>query len=317
MPLAKPILLVFIFFTLVACQSNSRYSQTHDSIPTRLPTELELKEPVPKVVAPSRGGNKNYQVFGKPYSVLKTAEGYKATGTASWYGKKFHGHLTSNGEIYDMYAFSAAHKALPLPTYVQVTNLANNKSVIVRVNDRGPFHQDRLIDLSYSAAYKLGMLNKGTAKVSIEAITQSNLAKFTKPVFSNDIIATNTIERLPELEAISVTTGSRPAAQSNRSIQPINTPVKLSSSTPVTKTATMLTNFKPYIHVLVTRDKLLANNTAKGIQFLLQVPVKLSEKNELFRVQVGPINNANEAKILLANLQKQGYPEAYPLRSPK
>lgn len=317
MSLAKSILLVLISLTLLACQSNSRYSQKHDSIPDRLPTELELKEPVPVVLAPSRGGNKNYQVFGKPYSVLKTAQGYKATGTASWYGKKFHGHLTSNGEVYDMYAFSAAHKSLPLPTYLQVTNLANNKSVIVRVNDRGPFHQDRLIDLSYSAAYKLGMLNQGTAKVSIEAITQSNLAKFIKPSFSNDVIATNTIERLPTLEAISSTPSSVVTTKTNVQTKLTSKPNKLSPAKPIDKPAPQITNFKPFIHVLVTRDKLLANNTAKGIQFLLQVPVKLSEKNELFRVQVGPIKNADEAKTLLANIQQQGYPEAYPLRSPK
>ncbi|WNC69587.1 septal ring lytic transglycosylase RlpA family protein [Thalassotalea nanhaiensis] len=270
---------------------------------------------MPQVVAPSRGGNKNYQVFGKPYTVLKTAEGYKATGTASWYGKKFHGHLTSNGEVYDMYAFSAAHKSLPLPTYMQVTNLANNKSVIVRVNDRGPFHQDRLIDLSYSAAYKLGMLSKGTAKVRIEAITKSNIAKFTKPVYSNDVIATNTIERLPPLEAISSTPNTLNTAKPQPKAKPVRKSNKTSNTTAVAKAVS--TSFKPYIHVMVTRDKLLANNTAKGIQFLLQVPVKLSEKNELFRVQVGPIKNANEAKLLLANIQNQGYPEAYPLKSPK
>lgn len=315
MPLLKSILLILIIFTLIACESNSRYSQKHDSVPTRLPTKLELKEPVPKVVAPSRGGNKNYQVFGIPYSVLKTAEGYKATGTASWYGKKFHGHLTSNGEVYDMYAFSAAHKSLPLPTYLQVTNLANNKSVIVRANDRGPFHQDRLIDLSYSAAYKLGMLSKGTAKVSIEAITKSNLAKFVKPTYSNDVIATNTIERLPPLEAITSTPTSLNTTKPLAAVKPVRKTNKSPHTKPIAKTVSP--KFKPYIHVLVTRDKLLANNTAKGIQFLLQVPVKLSEKNELFRVQVGPIKNADEAKVLLANIQNQGYPEAYPLKSPK
>ncbi|WNC71253.1 septal ring lytic transglycosylase RlpA family protein [Thalassotalea psychrophila] len=315
MPLAKSIFLIFTIFTLLACESNSRYSQKHDSVPTRLPTEFELKEPTPKVVAPSRGGNKNYQVFGKPYSVMKTAEGYKATGTASWYGKKFHGHLTSNGEVYDMYAFSAAHKSLPLPTYLQVTNLANNKSVIVRANDRGPFHQDRLIDLSYSAAYKLGMLSKGTAKVRIEAITHSNLAKFTKPTYSNDVIATNTIERLPPLEAIASTPNVVKTAKTNVPVHHVKKSNELSRTKSTVKTPSA--TFRPYIHVMVTRDKLLANNTAKGIQFLLQVPVKLSEKNELFRVQVGPIYDAEEAKMLLANIQKQGYPEAYPLRAPK
>lgn len=157
---------------LVSCSSqNGRYQQKHDSTPVRLPNGSELLDAIPRPESYSRGGNKDYQVRGKGYQVLKSANGFSQTGTASWYGKKFHGHLTSNGEIYNMYSMSAAHKNLPLPTYVKVTNLENNKSVIVRVNDRGPFHQDRIIDLSYSAAYKLDMLKTGTANVSLTAIT--------------------------------------------------------------------------------------------------------------------------------------------------
>lgn len=151
---------------------HGRYQQKNDSTPTRLPTTAELKDAVPRAEPYSRGGNKNYTVRGKHYQVLKTANDFSETGIASWYGKKFHGHLTSNGEIYNMYGMSAAHKNLPLPTYVKVTNQANNKSVIVRVNDRGPFHQSRVIDLSYSAAYKLDMLKTGTAKVHIEVVSE-------------------------------------------------------------------------------------------------------------------------------------------------
>ncbi len=147
-----------------------RYSQKYDSIPSRLPSPEELQEPLPKTEPPSRQGNRDYQLFGQTWSIIPDARGYKATGTASWYGEKFHGHLTSNGETYDMYAMSAAHKTLPLPTYVRVTNLANQRSVVVRVNDRGPFHGNRLIDLSYVAAYKLDMLRSGTAEVMIEAL---------------------------------------------------------------------------------------------------------------------------------------------------
>ena len=101
---------------------------------------------------------------------MDSALGYKATGLASWYGAKFHGHLTSNGEIYSMFGMTAAHKSLPIPTYVKVTNLNNGRHVIVRVNDRGPFHGERLIDLSYAAAVKLGYAKQGTALVRIEAI---------------------------------------------------------------------------------------------------------------------------------------------------
>ncbi|WP_448552253.1 septal ring lytic transglycosylase RlpA family protein [Thalassotalea montiporae] len=167
-------LLVTAIAIMAGCSTNTgRYQQAHDSIPTRLPTAAELKDPIPRAEPKSRGGNRDYQVRGKHYQVLDSAEGFSQSGIASWYGKKFHGHLTSNGEIYDMYAMSAAHKNLPLPTYVKVTNQANQKSVIVRVNDRGPFHQDRIIDLSYSAAYKLGMLSTGTANVTIETISDA------------------------------------------------------------------------------------------------------------------------------------------------
>lgn len=169
----KVFFLVSLLLIISACSSPSgRYAQKNDSKPTRLPSGSELTNAVPRAENHSRGGNKNYQVRGKNYQVLTTAKGFKETGTASWYGNKFHGHLTSNGEIYDMYGMTAAHKNLPLPTYLKVTNLANNKTVIVRVNDRGPFHQSRIIDLSYSAAYQLDMLKTGTAKVEIQAITE-------------------------------------------------------------------------------------------------------------------------------------------------
>ncbi|WP_206484596.1 septal ring lytic transglycosylase RlpA family protein [Thalassotalea sp. G2M2-11] len=171
----KPLIIISIILFLHGCSSQyGRYQQRHDSTPTRQPTSTELRDAIPRAEAKSRGGNSNYQVRGKHYQVLSSAKNFKEHGVASWYGNKFHGHLTSNGEIYNMYGMSAAHKNLPLPTYVKVTNKANNKSVIVRVNDRGPFHQNRIIDLSYSAAYKLDMLTTGTANVVIEAITDFN-----------------------------------------------------------------------------------------------------------------------------------------------
>lgn len=165
--------IVVTLLVLTGCSSSappSRYSQAHDSIPSRLPTADELIEPVPRTEPPSRQGNRTYSLFGRTYDILPNAQGYSEEGMASWYGEKFHGHLTSNGETYDMYAMSAAHKTLPLPTYVRVTNLANDRSVVVRVNDRGPFHGERVIDLSYVAAYKLGMLATGTARVRIDAL---------------------------------------------------------------------------------------------------------------------------------------------------
>lgn len=167
--------MVWLSVWLSACSSAppSRYSQEHDSVPSRLPSAEELVEPTPSFEPPSRQGNRTYSLFGKTWHILDDASNFTQEGTASWYGEKFHGHLTSNGEIYDMYAMSAAHKTLPLPTYVRVTNLSNNKSVVVRVNDRGPFHGNRIIDLSYVAAYKLDMHQTGTARVRVEALQPS------------------------------------------------------------------------------------------------------------------------------------------------
>ncbi len=136
------------------------------------PVNLALiKEPTPRQEAPSRFGNpQTYAVNGRQYQVLASAKGYREKGIASWYGSKFHGRRTSSGEDYDMYAYSAAHRNLPLPTYVRVTNLVNNRSVIVKVNDRGPFHDNRIIDLSYVAALKLDMVASGTALVEIQTL---------------------------------------------------------------------------------------------------------------------------------------------------
>lgn len=117
-----------------------------------------------------RGNPPSYRVFGEEYRVRADAIGYRETGVASWYGPGFHGKLTSNGEVFDMYAISAAHKSLPLPTFVRVTNLQNGKSIIARINDRGPFTKNRLIDLSYAAATRLDMIQQGTALVEVESI---------------------------------------------------------------------------------------------------------------------------------------------------
>ncbi|MBH0058224.1 septal ring lytic transglycosylase RlpA family protein [Pseudoalteromonas sp. SWXJZ94C] len=171
------LLLTTLLITLLsACSSSnsgssSRYSMRHDSAPLRVPTAIEMQDATVTEVTKSASAGRPYEVLGKRYSPMLDETGYSEEGIASWYGRKFHGYHTSNGETYDMFAMTAAHKTLPLPSFVKVTNTANGKSVIVRVNDRGPFHDDRLIDLSYAAAYKLGYYNHGTAKVKLEAVT--------------------------------------------------------------------------------------------------------------------------------------------------
>jgi rare lipoprotein A len=165
----KLFIIVGICFTLFAC---SMIGDKQDSAPVRKPDVSNIPDAIPHDEPRSKYGNPaHYEVFGKRYYTLNTSRGYRENGVASWYGTKFHGKRTSSGETYDMYAMTAAHKTLPLPSYVEVTNLNNGRMVIVKVNDRGPFHDNRLIDLSYSAATKLGIIGQGTGMVEVRAIT--------------------------------------------------------------------------------------------------------------------------------------------------
>jgi rare lipoprotein A len=179
----KLVFILFLAVTLTACVSSppsntssgtnsGRYDMEYDS-PLLEPIEINtIPVIVPQAVNRTMAGNRSpYQVNGLSYTVMDTEVGYQESGRASWYGRKFHGHLTSNGEIYDMFTFTAAHKSLPIPSFAKVTNLDNGKSVVVKVNDRGPFHEDRIIDLSYAAAAKLEYADVGTARVHIESLT--------------------------------------------------------------------------------------------------------------------------------------------------
>ncbi len=164
------LLLMLLFASLASCGSNRAKDGPPRSGSASIP-ELP-DDAVPRREPRSKYGNgPAYEVLGQRYTVMESSHGYNERGVASWYGKKFHGNLTSNREPYDMYAMTAAHKTLPLPSYVRVRNLSNNRSVVVRVNDRGPFVHNRIIDLSYSAALKLDMIKDGTSLVEVEAIS--------------------------------------------------------------------------------------------------------------------------------------------------
>ncbi len=142
-----------------------------DAAPTHKPRDFDaIADAIPKDEPLSRTGNKPYTVLAQHFTPLKSSKGYVKQGIASWYGEKFHGRRTSSGEIYNMWAMTAAHPILPLPTYVEVTNLDTGKKIIVKVNDRGPFLHGRIIDLSYVAAHKLGIARKGTGRVQVKAI---------------------------------------------------------------------------------------------------------------------------------------------------
>ena len=156
-----------------ACASTVDYSEFEpaDGGPSEVPDLSAVGDAVPRKEARSRYGNPDsYEVYGKTYYVMADSHGYVERGIASWYGTKFHGRRTSSGERYDMYAMTAAHKSLPLPTYARVTNLNNGRAITVKINDRGPFHENRVIDLSYAAAHKLGIAGAGTGLVEIRAI---------------------------------------------------------------------------------------------------------------------------------------------------
>ncbi|MGB5717129.1 MAG: septal ring lytic transglycosylase RlpA family protein [Gammaproteobacteria bacterium] len=176
--------LLVISSGFVACSALKTGVQSDDA-PANPRDVSDVPNAVPRAEPLSRYGNpESYKVYGKTYYTLPSSKGYTARGTASWYGTKFHGKRTSSGEPYDLYAMTAAHKTLPLPTYVEVTNLKNSRSVIVKVNDRGPFHGDRLIDLSYSAAAKLDILQYGTGQVEIRAIDTQQVATAAPPAAS-------------------------------------------------------------------------------------------------------------------------------------
>lgn len=168
-----------------------------DDSPVLEPIDLSAIKPViPHPVERTIAGNKSpYTVNGKTYYVMPTEAGYEETGMASWYGRKFHGHLTSNGEIYDMFGLSAAHKTLPIPSFLEVTNLDNGRSVVVRVNDRGPFHDGRVVDLSYAAAAKLGYADRGTARVRVRALLPSPV----KPATTPEPVAEPAVSEAPAL----------------------------------------------------------------------------------------------------------------------
>lgn len=167
---SKQLVVICCSLLITSCGGSS-FIDDSDSGPEQHPDLSQVRDAVPRSEPLSRYGNPgSYVVNGQRYDVMDSGKGFSDRGIASWYGTKFHGRRTSSGERYDMYSMTAAHKTLPLPTYVRVRNLQNQHTVIVKVNDRGPFHENRIIDLSYAAAHKLGITGAGTGLVEITAI---------------------------------------------------------------------------------------------------------------------------------------------------
>jgi len=254
------------------------------AVPQPPPDVLSIPDAVPRVEPRGTRGNPPfYEVFGKRYYVLSSSEGFVQRGTASWYGPGFHAASTSLGEPYDMYAMTAAHKTLPIPAYAEVTNLRNGKKVIVRINDRGPFVGDRIIDLSYTAAAKLDMLMQGTAPVEVRVITARGGPGSAAPPPN----VPTPVAPAPAVPPVTV----------------VNAPAAKSPGTPAT-----------FIQAGVFSDH---ENARRRVEALLAAGVELASLDEiprndraLHRVRVGPFASVEEFDFNMKRLRELGITDA-------
>lgn len=243
-----------------------------------------------------------YVVFGKQYYPIQDARRYQATGPASWYGTKFHGQATANGETYDLYGMTAAHKTLPLPSYVRVTNLENGKVVILRVNDRGPFYSDRIIDLSFAAAKKLGYAEKGTARVKVEGIDPHEWwAQQGRPVplvLANNQPAKAAVTQPVAQPAPVVEQYAPPPAQHAAAVVPVQIDAKKNDS---------LGASGLYLQVGAFANPDAAELLKSKLSQTSSVPVFISsvvrDQQILHRVRMGPISNQGEAEQLQSSVR--------------
>lgn len=295
----RPWLLMAIILVLAGCASgpgpgqraqppapdhSSRYTISQDRAPASSFDVSGLEDAVPRYEPYRTAGNKSpYTVWGKQYTVLASADGYVKRGTASWYGEKFHGHKTSNGETFDMYTMSAAHKNLPIPGYARVTNLENGRSVIVRVNDRGPFHGDRLIDLSYAAAKKLGYQGKGTASVEVAAITVAPDGDMTLAGKSFGYGASTT------------------TVASNTEAAPATTPKVTIVEGSANSVFVQVGSFKTQ-----TAAQTLSTQTSSLVSSAVRIKAIDTDAGRFHRVQIGPFHNTMEAARTQQELENGG-----------
>jgi rare lipoprotein A len=266
------LLIVMLSGLLFACGGGG-YVQ--DGPPSKRVDVSSIPDAEPRATTRSKYGNpSSYKVFGKRYYVMPSSKGYKERGIASWYGSKFHGKRTSSGEPYDMYAMTAAHKTLPLPTYVKVTNLKNDRQVILKVNDRGPFHDNRIIDLSHTAAKKLGIIGTGTGLVEVEAIDPATWGK--KP----------TKPKSPPAQAQVATT--------RLSDNQVNMYLQLGA-------------FLSSNNAYQLKDKV---NTVIRPDFA-SVTTTLKNDQQFYRVRIGPLDTVEYADTLTQTLNQNGFGSAH------
>jgi rare lipoprotein A len=264
----RPPLLQLIALSGMLLLSACSFS-TRDSGPSQAMDFSHLPDAIPTHEKRTRAGNPStYEVLGKRYQVMASSQGYIERGIASWYGKKFHGRKTSNGEVYNMYAMTAAHKTLPIPSYLQVTNLKNGKQVIVRVNDRGPFHDNRIVDLSYAAASKLGIIATGTGMVELRALEPD--------------------------QPTSRVADSKPAAAP--ASPPYQGGTQLNN-----KLYLQLGSFISRDNAESLRARLVINNVSNA-----NVLTSTVDRKNIYRVRIGPLPSVEEADRLAVELDRLG-----------
>ncbi|ERL53037.1 septal ring lytic transglycosylase RlpA family protein [Halomonas huangheensis] len=278
--------------------SGGRYAMTGDAYPESPPDVSQVPNATPRVEPRSSAGNRStYEVWGKTYHVMDDARGYSREGTASWYGQKFHGYATSNGEIYDMYKMTAAHKNLPLPSYAQVTNLDNGRSVIVRVNDRGPFHDDREIDLSYAAASRLDILGHGTGNVRVTAIDpqqwQANGGKVATPAPAAAVSSAS------QRSASTSSASSTVAAKAPQAASPAASSSGSSSGSGI------------FLQVAALGSADGARSLQSELQGGLNQSVRVENAAGLYKVQVGPLASRSQVEPVRQALSQAGFPQAF------
>ena len=298
------IAILAIVLVLGGCASGGRQPGGYfedDGPHKEIPVDIaSIPDAVPKwePVDPSR--SRAYIVLGHKYYPLTDAGNYRETGVASWYGRKFHGRRTALGETYDMYEMTAAHKTLPLPSYVQVRNLANNKTVVVRVNDRGPFLHKRLIDLSYAAAYKLDMLKTGTANVEVVAITPGRQPAPSPNIVQVAPVNTNVAEEIQGEPLPASGTGSGTVA--------VAAPVISNTGSAANK---VIDKDKAiYIQVGAFGEAQNAENLRTRLEQadfkpVLVLPVQKADQ-QLYRVRIGPLDSTEQGQTVSQRLTELG-----------
>jgi len=262
----------------------------------------QIEDAEPKLEPLHRFANNPYTVFGQQYVPYKALAPYRQRGIGSWYGRKFHGQRTSSGEPYDMYAMTAAHATLPIPSYARVTNLANGRSAIVRVNDRGPFHANRLVDLSYAAAYKLGYAGAGSASVEVESIAREDMP----------MIAARRRQAAQTVAAAAPQSGAEQPVAETQPIAPAILATAGGSQPEPAKPAPPIPVEAEARGIYLQLGTFSGRDNAENFRIRvyrqlawLNDTIQVFSRDGMFRLQLGPYRNRNEANAIAEKIRAE------------